>query len=453
MKPFLIIPVENQVRELDAKLLVTVLAAQEGWTSVIGAKWYIHRRIGRFPPSIYIAKSLTERSMWTLRILRLVGHYVIAWDEEAVVHYPPEVYYARRVGPHVFDLIDRLVAWGEDNRDLLYGHPACRRETVQVLGNPRADILRPEMRKLFQDRVDELRREYGDFILFNTNVNHVNGYHDTMNLLYLHQGEWVRGRASLGMPEEFARGLFHYKQAVFEGFQTLIPAVARAFPDRQIVLRPHPSENHDVWRRLLEGYANVSVCHEGNVVPWLMACGCLIQSGCTTGVEGFLLGTRIVSFTPVEDLRYELQLPNELGTRCRTADEVIAAIRDPAADLDPGGARGRLVGRFIHGFDDGLASARLIKLLPRQSPYASLARLPLRLCGVVLAEVPTIVRHCKRLSGSPRYSVDYERQRFPRLEVSALQEQAEQLRRITGAPHPVEVRRLHEDIFEVRARA
>src|SRR5574337_1024137 len=452
MKPFLIIPVENQVRELDAKLLVAVLAAQEGWTSIIGAKWCIHRQIGRFPPSVYIAKSLTERSMATLRILRLVGHYVIAWDEEAVVRYAPEIYYARRVGPRVFGLIDQIVAWGKDNCDLLYGHPACRRERVRVLGHPRADILRPEMRQLFQDRVGELQREYGDFILVNTNFNGVNAYHDTMNLLYLNQGEWVRGRASFGMPDEVAHGLFHYKQTVFEAFQGLIPAVARAFPDRRIVLRPHPSENHDFWRRLLTGYANVVVRHEGNVVPWLMACGCLIQCGCTTAVEGFLLGTRIVSFTPIEDPRYELRLPNELGTRCRTVDEVIAAIRNPDPDPDPGGARRRLISHYIHGFDNGLASARLIKLLPSRSPYESLTRFPLRLLGIIKAEARNIERHWKRLSGSPRHSVEYHRQRFPRLEISALQEHAERLRQIAGAQHPVEVRRRHEDVFEIRAR-
>ncbi|MGB4781534.1 surface carbohydrate biosynthesis protein [Candidatus Methylomirabilis sp.] len=452
MKPFLIIPVENQVRELDAKLLVAVLAAQEGWTSIIGAKWCIHQRIGRFPPSIYIAKSLTERGMKMLHIIRRIGHYIIAWDEEAVAHYAPDIYYARRVAKDAFDLIDLLVAWGEDNRDLFYGHPACRREAVRVLGNPRADILRPEMRQLFQDRVDELQREHGNFILFNTNFNHVNGYHDTLNLLYLNNGEWVRGHWSLGMPDEFARGLFHYKRVVFEAFQALIPAVARAFPDRRIVLRPHPSENHDFWRTLLAEYPNVVVRHEGNVVPWLMACDCLIQCGCTTAVEGFLLGTRIVSFTPVEDPRHELRLPNELGTRCRTADEVIAAIRDPDPDLDPGGARRRLVGRFIHGFDNGLASARLIKLLPSHSPYASFARIPLRLSGIIKAELRTINRRRKQRSGSPRHSVEYNRQRFPRLEVSALQEHAERLRKISGAPRPVEVRYRHEDIFEVRAR-
>lgn len=450
MKPFLIIPVENQVRELDAKLLVTVLAAQEGWTSVIGSKWSIHERIGRFPPSIYIAKSFIQRDVKMLQIMRNIGHYVIAWDEEALVTFPPEIYYARRVGRGALKFVDLLVAWGEDNRDLFYGHPECRHETVHVLGNPRADLLRPEMRELFQDRVNGLRREHGDFILINTNFNAVNCYLNTWNLLYMDHGEWVRGYGAVGMPEEYVKGRFEYKQAVFEAYQALIPAIARAFPDRRIVLRPHPSENHDLWQRLLEGYANVCVCSEGNVVPWLIACDCLIQSGCTTSVEGFLVGTRIVSFVPVEDQRYEFGLPNELGTQCRTVDEVIGAIRDPDTDRDPGSARCRLLERVIYGFDGELASARLLSLLPSRSPYASVSHLPSRLSGIVSAEMRARKKQKQLRGGDPRYSIDYMRQRFPHLEVSALQEQADRLRRITGVSRPVEVRRRHENIFEVR---
>lgn len=450
MKPFLIIPVENQVRELDAKLLVSVLAAQEGWTSVIGSKWSIHERIGRFPPGIYIAKSFIQRDVKMLKIMRRIGHYVIAWDEEAVVTFPPEIYYARRVGRGAFNFIDLLVAWGEENRDLLYGHPECRRETVHVLGNPRADLLRPEMRELFQDRVDELRREYGDFILINTNFNAVNCYLTNWNLLYVDQGEWVRGYGAAGMPEDYVKGRFEYKQATFEAYQALIPAIAKAFPSRRIILRPHPSENHDLWRRFLEGCANVEVNSKGNVVPWLIACDCLIQSGCTTAVEGFLLGTRIVSFVPVEDQGYEFRLPNEMGTQCRTADEVIAAVQDPAPDRDPAGTRRRFVGRAIYGFDGELASARLLKLLPHRSPYASLAHLSSRLSGMVSAERRATKKRKKMRAGDPRYSADYRRQRFPHIEVSALQEQAERLRRITGVSRPVEVKRRHEDIFEVR---
>ena len=39
-KPLLLIPVENQIRELDPKLLLACVAAERGFSSVIGSgKW------------------------------------------------------------------------------------------------------------------------------------------------------------------------------------------------------------------------------------------------------------------------------------------------------------------------------------------------------------------------------------------------------------------------------
>ncbi|MCZ7627410.1 MAG: hypothetical protein M5R38_18060 [Candidatus Methylomirabilis sp.] len=129
---------------------------------------------------------------------------------------------------------------------------------------------------------------------------------------------------------------------------------------------------------------------------------------------------------------------------------MISAIRDPAPDRDPGGARRRLVNRAIYGFDGDLASARLLTLLSGRSPHVGLSRLPSRLSGMIAAERRAIKKRKQMRAGDPRYSADYRRQRFPHLDASTLQEQAERLRRITGVPRRVEVRCRHEDIFEVR---
>ncbi len=115
-KPLLILPVENQVRELDAKLLLACVGAANGYRCVIGWKQLIDARIARFPPSIYLAKSMTRQNTKLLRIKRQLGHCVAAWDEEAVVHYPEPVYYVRRIGAESLPLIDLFIAWGEDNR-------------------------------------------------------------------------------------------------------------------------------------------------------------------------------------------------------------------------------------------------------------------------------------------------------------------------------------------------
>ena len=96
MKPLLLIPVENQVRELDPKLLLACVAAKRGFSSVIGAHREIDFRIASFPRSLYLCKSFTVSNLKMFRIIHKLGHQIVSWDEEALVHLPPEMYYSRR---------------------------------------------------------------------------------------------------------------------------------------------------------------------------------------------------------------------------------------------------------------------------------------------------------------------------------------------------------------------
>ncbi len=83
MKNSLIIPVENQVREFDPKLLLACIAARRGFSTMIGSRWEIDNRIASFPRSIYLSKSMTARGGKMLQIMHKIGHEVVAWDEEA----------------------------------------------------------------------------------------------------------------------------------------------------------------------------------------------------------------------------------------------------------------------------------------------------------------------------------------------------------------------------------
>ena len=82
----LIIPVENQVRELDPKLLLACIAARRGFPSYVGSRREIHFQITAFPQGVYLSKSVTAASDLMFRIMRKLGHAVVAWDEEALVH-------------------------------------------------------------------------------------------------------------------------------------------------------------------------------------------------------------------------------------------------------------------------------------------------------------------------------------------------------------------------------
>ena len=160
-KPPLIIPVENQVRELDPKLLLACVAARRGFSSVIGFRREIHFHISSFPPGIYLSKSMTSASDLVFKIMRNLGHEIVAWDEEALVHLPPEIYYSRRLSPVAITLVSHMFAWGQDNAELWRQYPQLPNSAeINITGNPRNDLLRPEIRPYYVKTVEELRKKH-----------------------------------------------------------------------------------------------------------------------------------------------------------------------------------------------------------------------------------------------------------------------------------------------------
>ena len=51
---------------------------------------------------------------------------------------------------------------------------AFRGIPVEAVGNPRFDLLRPELRSYFADDVADLRHRYGRYILVNSNFGRLN---------------------------------------------------------------------------------------------------------------------------------------------------------------------------------------------------------------------------------------------------------------------------------------
>jgi surface carbohydrate biosynthesis protein len=319
-----IVPVENQVRELDAKLLVACAAAERGFRVFLGSRTRIDFRIATFPRSIYLSKGMTPKSAKMFRIMRKLGHEIAAMDEEGLVYHSADEYYARRVSAATFKEITSLLAWGDAGAELLRKHPDYRSTPIHVTGNPRIDLMRPELQPYFEDEANRIREQLGHFVLINTNFSKVNAYFPKMNLLAppARPGQPPElGAAGIGLTREFAEGLAAHKRAIFDHFREMIPVLHEAFPDHQIVVRPHPSENREPWKLLAKDLGRVHVIHEGNVIPWLAASRALIHNGCTTGIEAFIMQKPALAYRPVSAGRFDLNSASsaQASTSCTSA--------------------------------------------------------------------------------------------------------------------------------------
>jgi surface carbohydrate biosynthesis protein len=458
----LLLPIENQVRELDPRLLLACIAAKRGFPSVIGPLREIEFHIVSFPRSIYLSKSMLSGRIEIFKSMRLLGHEIVTLDEEALVHLPPEIYYSRRLNPKAIKYVSQLFAWGNDNAELWRHYPLLPADAIiNITGNPRTDMLRPEIRDFYEEEVKRLRSNYGEFILVNTNFNHVNAYYANMNLFQpvKNQGEKSKfGRAAKGMTREYAEGLWNHKQAVFENFQQLIPTLAAVFPDYNIVVRPHPTENNKIYHKIAARCTRVQVTNEGNVVPWLMAARALIHNGCTTGVEAYALGLPAISYRASIDEEYDYgfyRLPNMLSHQCFNLDQLQETLgKVLAGEL---GTKNddqckALIDRYLAAQDGPLACERMVDVLEQmlkdrsELPKPSLRK---RLEGRYRAIRRRLKKQYKSYHRDSHLKPEFQRHRYPKISSAEVRMRIARFQQILGDHKELKIQLISNKFFRI----
>jgi surface carbohydrate biosynthesis protein len=367
-RPTLIIPVEIQVRELDSKLLLACAAAERGFVSYLGHRTQVDEAVARLPRGTYLSKSMTRRSTRMFRILRKLGHEIGVWDEEALVYPSAEHYFRRRMSAEALAHVSFLLAWGRDNLEMFRKFPGYDGTPIHVTGHPRIDLLRPELRGFFDAEVAAIRERHGRFVLVNTNFSKVNGFRHR-----LEGGLPVppAPRGGAPGPGGLAPGYLQHKRALFDAFREMVPALGSAFPGRKLVVRPHPNERPEPWQAAAAAHPNVCVVHDGNVVPWLLACDALVHNGCTTAVEAFALDRPAIAYCPVTASEFDSELPNALSHECRDLDGLAGLVaRSEAGELPraPGDRGPRPVEEFLASLAGELASDRVVDVVADVRP-------------------------------------------------------------------------------------
>ena len=461
-KKLLLIPVENQVRELEPKLLLACIAARRGFSSVIGSRRQLDFRIASFSRGLYLSKSMTVRSIKMFKILRKLGHEIVAWDEEALVHLPPEIYFSRRLSPKAMGYLSHLFAWGRDNAELWRQYPDLPPGVpIHITGNPRNDMLRPEMRGFFEDDVEKLRNTYGDFILINTNFNHINAFYPVQSLfLPVNKPDEVPkfGRAARGMTREFAEGFRDHKQALFKDFKRLIPKLEKAFPEYNIVVRPHPTEKHDVYHAISARCERVRVTNEGNVIPWLMAAKALIHNGCTTGVEAFVMRVPAISYRATVNDYYDdgfYQLPNRLSHQCFDFEQLRATLMKIFAG-QLGAADGNeskaLIDHHLAATNGPLACERIVEVIEKITAGPSLLQNPTlinRLDGWYMATTRRLTKRLLSFLPDSHNRPEFHRHRYPGTSLNAVRERVSRIEKALGDCAVSEVNQISSEIFQI----
>jgi surface carbohydrate biosynthesis protein len=428
----IILPSENQTREFDGKLLLAAVLAEKGFDVFIGARHEIHNHIGRLPRSIYVAKDFRKPSERIFSIIESLGHYIVAWDEEGLVQPRPELYYSRRYTKEAISHVREVFAWGTANEKLMLGAPHWPDIPIHRTGNPRIDLLRPELRGFHEEAVAAIKSTHGRFVLFDSNFASFNPAVKTVAPV-------------MGSQPEAQSTYIENRQRLFERWKKLLPKVAKAIAPAHLIIRPHPAEDHAIWLALAQDADNMDVIHEGSALPWILAADIMLHSGCTTGIEAYVLARPCISFQPYDIL---LDLPDTLSVVAKSESQLLERVIAMMADGHSHFSNDHqsTIKNALFALKGPMAADRIADVLQQIAERAR-GFDKRQLAGVVRAEIRYMQKRLSGLLPGHKTSKAVNRLRYPGVSLQQVRTKVGYLKTTTNRFSNLHVEEVGEQIF------
>ena len=97
-------------------------------------------------------------------------------------------------------------------------------------------------------------------------------------------------------------------------YQDLLVKLATAFPQRTIYLRPHPTEDQDVWNRIKHQHQNIVFARDGEIGSWFDKVGYFIHYNSTTAIQASFYGLDIYSLLPGDRTGIDARFSNQCAS-------------------------------------------------------------------------------------------------------------------------------------------
>jgi len=303
---YLYLAVEVSVRDLDSRLLLALFALKQGYTTIVGEDHFFTRNLSNLPAGVFFDKSFTKNH-WKkhFQAAKKSGCNIVGIDEEGGNSLEGISGHWKRYFQNSMKVVSRVFTWGQFQHNKVVGiHPKFASKVVKT-GSQRWDLLRPEGVNFYSDKAGRIRAEYGDFILVN-----LNAVVDRT------------GRIPLCKYE------LHSLDALFG----LVHGLSDKCPGTKIVLRPHPKEVVKDLADKFKDCPNVVLRNDDVVEIWALASKLTVVTGCTTGIQAYLMNSPVVSYALPSF--QESFLTNLLCPTVQTVEEIADRFeRSRAGDL------------------------------------------------------------------------------------------------------------------------
>ena len=324
------IEVENFGREMEARMLLAMEIAGENNQVFISDRMQIlnNAAYNLISKGIIFLKDLNSSSeiYILLKKARGNGFTIIATDEEAGIQFDDYENFIKVRSIKNLDNIDFLIAWGLIDKKVIKKNFPTTKTRILALGSPRIDLCHENFLKIknffcLKKIIDE------KYILISSNISYPISIRPMINSIFNRVKED-------DIDKDFREKYLYYKYGnhtlLCYHFIELIRKIAIHFKDLTFVIRPHPNETRETWVKLLiEKFQNIKIIKSGSISDYIFNSELLIHSGCTSGIESYIMKKPSISYLPI-NLKNSIDrgISDDLSIVCKEPQQVIDIIKN-----------------------------------------------------------------------------------------------------------------------------
>lgn len=369
-------PVETINRELDWRLMMAARLAGPGRRIFVGQHDFLERVVDSARGGVYVGKNVFKSlfpdvSMSRRDRLVRAGIRIVHLDEEGAFFFNGQDEWRRaldrRLEPESLPVESILCTWGAFQAT--HYREFAEGSEVVVTGHPRFDLYKPQYRDYWRRDVERIRRDYGDFVLVNTNLSLANNAFGIQDIFSGRMGN--TSKTEKGRLQSVQR--FAHQRRVHAALVEALAHLANQLPDLSIVVRPHPAEDFTAYQAVFSAFPNVHVIHEGPVSPWILAARAVIHDGCTTAIEAHIAGVPVLNFHPVKG-GVEVTIPNLVGVVCTSEPELVEGVMSVLdGSYRPRALRSKMAHEMFSNFknDSFEPFAQVLEQVIAEQPWSS----------------------------------------------------------------------------------
>lgn len=275
--------VDNPLRDLEGLILLGWHLAQQGVDVFLVPMYTQAFDVPALKPDMVLANYVRPNNADLLKAYKEAGILVGVLDTEGAAGKTSDDY-ARMVGRmRCGDYVDLYCVWGRSQFEAFRRHHTVPTEPLRLTGCPRYDFCATPWRAALP-----VPNGVSDYVLVNTNFPVVNPRFSKGS------DSECRAMVQAGFDEAHARQFLADAHVAHQAVIEVVEWLARSRPDLTFVLRPHPFENADAYKALLQ-FPNCQVRQEGTSIEWINGARLLLHQNCSTALEAVMLGKAPIS--------------------------------------------------------------------------------------------------------------------------------------------------------------